>query len=183
MIWDWMAAEDALEVAIRYVDANPDTLLIAVPDHDTGGGVTYGIGSGYRHSTEALETLHRRRASLEWFLRDGLPGNPDSSTVAAAAEEYLGIPLSERRADQIAAVLNGQNPDDWDWGHPNAQGSRNNRIGHLLSISDEGPRSNGRTSTSPPARIRAVSFPSCSTAQELPRATWASSTTRICFGS
>ncbi|TVP75008.1 MAG: alkaline phosphatase [Gemmatimonadales bacterium] len=139
MVGDWMAAEEALEVVLRHVARNPDTLLIAVPDHDTGGGVTYGIGRRYTHSTPALASLHRRQASLEWLLRDGLPRNPDPTTVAAGVEEYLGLPLASRRAEQISAVLAGERPEEWDWGHPNAQGSRNNRVGHLLSISDETP--------------------------------------------
>jgi alkaline phosphatase len=137
MIWDWMAAEEALTLAMEYVDRNPDTLLVAMPDHDCGGGTTYGIGPWYLNSTESLETLHRRRASHEWLLRNVLAEETDPRAVADAVREFLGVPLAQPRAEAVIELLTGEDPENWPWGHPNAHGSQATAFGHLVSITDE----------------------------------------------
>ena len=137
MIWDWMAAEGALALAMEHVDRNPDTFLIAVPDHDCGGGVTYGIGPWYLRSTESLATLHRRRTSHEWLLRNVLAEETDPRAVADAVREFLGVPLAQPRAEAVVHLLEGEGPETWPWGHPNAHGSEATAFGHPVSITDE----------------------------------------------
>lgn len=137
MIWDWMAADEALGAAVEFTNSRSDTLLIAVPDHDTGAGAVYGYGPWYLRSTQAFETLHRRRASHEWLLRNVILQDPSPHAIREAVVEYLGIALAEPRADAIAAILAGEDLDLWRWGHPNAHSIQPaNAIGHILSISE-----------------------------------------------
>lgn len=136
MIWDWIAAEEALQVMVDFVDARDDTVLIAVPDHDTGGGVVYGFGPWYLRSTEAFETLARRRASHEWLIR-ALGQDPTAEAVREAVERYLGVPISPFTA---AAIREGLNADELTpelrRGHWNAHATQpENTIAHLLSVS------------------------------------------------
>jgi len=138
MIWDWIAADEALAVIMDFVDARDDTLLVFACDHDTGGGVAYGWGSGYGATDPALRTLAEARASHEWLLRDVLPPRPSPVEVEEAVAEYLGIRLDREQSHQISAVLAGVRPGGMRWGHRNAHGGgRRLQMAQILSHSPE----------------------------------------------
>jgi alkaline phosphatase len=104
-VWDVLAADEALAVARAYADANPDTLLIMASDHATGGQALYGLGARYGHSTPALETLGRRRASHEYLRSHVLGEGASAGRVRSVVAEYLGVDLTGAQADQVARVL------------------------------------------------------------------------------
>jgi alkaline phosphatase len=136
--WDWIAADEALEVLLNYVDARDDTLLLFACDHDTGGGVTFGWGSGYRNADPSLHTLGRLRASHEWLLREVLPQNPSPAETGEVIREYLGIPVSAEEADLLSRVLSGDR-EGMRWGHRNAVGNgRRLQMAQLLTMSPSG---------------------------------------------
>jgi len=138
LLWDWMAADETLALLMAWVDAREDTLLIFACDHDTGGGVMYGWGTGYRNSDPSIRTLAGARASHEWLLREVLPRRPDSATVRAAVTELLGIPVGEAQAEELSALLSGGLPEGVRWGHRNAHaGDRQIQMAQLLSISPD----------------------------------------------
>lgn len=139
LIRDWMAADETLEVLLEFVDGRDDTLLLFACDHDTGGGVAYGWGSGYRNSNPGLMALAEPRASYEWLLREILPRNPDPGEVQAAVREHLRIPLDDTQSEQISAILSGANPRTMRWGHRNAHGGApNDQMAQVLSQSPTG---------------------------------------------
>ncbi len=137
MIWDWMAAEDALGVMVDFVDRRDDTILIAAPDHDTGGGTVYGFGPWYRRSTQAFETLDRRRASHEWLVEHGLSDDPSAEEVRGAVERYLGVPVEPEEAGAIRDLLTADElTPELRRGHWNGHATQpDNTLAHLLSIS------------------------------------------------
>lgn len=140
MIWDWMAADEALEVLMDFVDRDGETLLIMAPDHDTGGSAVYGFGPWYLRSTEAFETLSRRRASHEWLLAHGLSDEPGAGEVRDAVDRLLGVPLSPEIAQTVARVVgtSGRLPEALRRGHPNAHATQPaNTLGQLLSTSPD----------------------------------------------
>ncbi len=139
MIWDWIAADEALEVILDFMERDGETLLVLGADHDTGGGVVYGYGSRYLSSTGAFTTLERRRASHQWLIREVLPPSPSPAEVREAAREYLGVPLAEPGAEAIAGLLAGTTPEGWRWGHRNAHADQPaNAIAHILSEGESG---------------------------------------------
>lgn len=139
LVWDWMAADEALEVILDFVDARDDTLLVFACDHDTGGSVAYGWGSGYRNTDPGLLTLGGIRSSYEWLLREVLPRRPEPSVVQEVARQYLGLTVDDQQAWQVASVLAGFAPEGVRWGHRNAHGSgRNIQMAGILSTSPSG---------------------------------------------
>lgn len=56
-LWDILAADEALEVMLDFVDRTPNTLLILASDHGTGSGAVYGVG---RNSLRASPSVPRR---------------------------------------------------------------------------------------------------------------------------
>jgi alkaline phosphatase len=138
MAWDWVAADEALEVLLRYVDARDDTLLLFACDHDTGGGVTFGWGPGYRNADPALHALGKLRASHEWLLREVLPQNPSPAETGEVIREYLGIPVRPDEAALLSRVLSGDR-EGMRWGHRNAVGNgRMLQMAQLLTMSPSG---------------------------------------------
>lgn len=139
LVWDWMAADEALGVLLDFVDARDDTLLVFACDHDTGGGVAYGWGSNYRNTDPGLMTLGGIRSSYEWLLREVLDRTPSPAEVQGVVREYLGLTLGDEQAWHVSSVLAGFSPAGMRWGHRNAHGSaRNIQMARILSESLEG---------------------------------------------
>lgn len=115
-LWDILAADEALGLAMDYTDRTPGTLLIVASDHGTGGGVVYGRGTGYRGTTPAFDTLADRRASLV-YTQELLGANPSSQAVREAVQRLLAIELSSEEADVAARVLSGEHRLGHRWAH------------------------------------------------------------------
>ena len=127
MLWDWLAADEALEVILDYADRVPGTLVICAADHDTGGGTLFGIGPGYRRSTQAFETLQGARGTLG-HLRGVLGSDPSSGAVEEAVQAVLGF---RPTADQVAHVRRIQANEET-FGHPSAHGGQLNSLAWVL---------------------------------------------------
>ncbi len=136
MVWDWIAADEALGVLMEYVAGRDDTLLLHAPDHDTGGGVAYGWGTRYTRTDPSLMTFGQVRSSHEHLLRDLLPERPSPGQVREVVEAALGVPLADAPAEHIAALVAGENMGGLRWGHRNAtSGGTQYQIAQLLSYS------------------------------------------------
>jgi alkaline phosphatase len=135
MVWDWMAADEALAVVVDFVDRTPETLLIVAADHDTGGGTVYGYGSGYQGSTPAFRTLDRQRISLEGF--NALMGrDPSLSQIRDGSLEHLGFEPTPAQTEQLQRVFRREVR----FGHPTSHLGILNSIHAVLSeIPSGGP--------------------------------------------
>lgn len=140
LVWEWMAADETLDLLMRHVDGRDDTLLIVASDHDTGGGVVYGYGPWFLRSTEAFETLAEVRASHEWLVAYGMPRQPAPVDVQEAVRRYLGVPIGPEQSAQLSAALATRpTPRELRLGHRNAhQIHPNNTVGYVMSVSPEG---------------------------------------------
>jgi len=104
MVWDWMAADEALSVLVDFVDRTPETLLILAADHDTGGGTVYGYGANYLGSTPAFRTLERQRISLEGF-NARMGRDPSLSQIRDGTLELLGMQPTPDQAERLQRVF------------------------------------------------------------------------------
>ena len=136
MVWDWLAADEALGVLMDYVAGRDDTLLVHAPDHDTGGGVTFGWGSRYSRTDPALLTLDNVKASYERLFLDLMPDNPTPAQVRELVEGEVGLPTDAETAARIADVVSGEDMQGLRWGHRNAvSGGAKYQMAQLLSMS------------------------------------------------
>jgi len=119
LFWDWVAADEALGEVLKFVEGRDDTLLIHAPDHDTGGGVTFGWGSQYSRTDPSLLTLGSRQASHEYLIREVFSETPTPAEVEAVCAEYLNIPVEAPISAELAAILSGDR-SGIRWGHQNA---------------------------------------------------------------
>jgi alkaline phosphatase len=104
MLWDVIAADEALAVLMDFVRDDADTLLIVASDHATGGGGVYGSGPGYRLTDAAFDRILYHRASYERIIAR-LGRNSAPEQIAATIGELLGIRLSPGGLELTAEVL------------------------------------------------------------------------------
>lgn len=90
ILWDILAADDALESVISFVDQNPETLLIVGSDHATGVGAVYGAGPSYRTSSAAIDLLSNQKGSIELMLTR-LGNQPTAEQVSEMLRTVGGL--------------------------------------------------------------------------------------------
>ncbi len=138
MAWEWIAADETLGVLLDFIADRDDTLLIHAPDHDTGGGVTYGWGTRYGRTDPALMTFANVRCSYERLLLDLMPENPSPAQVRELVEAQIGVPVAEPTAEHLAAIVSGTDMAGLRWGHRNAvSGDTKYQLAQLLSQSEQ----------------------------------------------
>ncbi|KAJ2764784.1 vacuolar alkaline phosphatase [Coemansia nantahalensis] len=105
---DIIAYWDAVAAARRFVDAHPDTVLISVSDHETGGfSAAKQLGPAYPEYKWRPEALEAATHSIEYISSQLLPGPADSGARYALVRDtvfpkWLGI--ADATHDEILAV-------------------------------------------------------------------------------
>ncbi|GGN02212.1 alkaline phosphatase [Thermus composti] len=103
-LWDVLAADEALELLMAFVDQHPDTLLIVVSDHATGTGGLYGAGQSYLESSLGIDLLEGQKASFEHMLRL-LGSSPDPAQVKEAYRALKGVGLEDGEAERVVRAI------------------------------------------------------------------------------
>jgi alkaline phosphatase len=106
ILWEQLAFDDALGVALAYQKSNPETLVIATSDHGNSNPGLNGMGPGYKESTGCFERVARARATAP-ILRQKLAELQRTrktfarATVREVLLEGTGFALN----DQESAIL------------------------------------------------------------------------------
>jgi alkaline phosphatase len=106
ILWEQLAFDDALGVALAYQKSNPQTLVIATSDHGNSNPGLNGMGPGYKESTGCFERVARARATAPVLRRKlaELQRTQKTFTRATVREVILqgtGFALN----DQESAIL------------------------------------------------------------------------------
>lgn len=100
MLYDQIAFEDAVKVAIDFALKDGETLVIITSDHATGGPSLNGAGSEYFDSTAGLHTVMGMKSSYSPILAE-IGKTPTANLVQDVIESKLGIQLSPAEATAI----------------------------------------------------------------------------------
>ncbi len=103
-LWDILAADEALEQVLNFVDQNPETLLILGADHATGVPTLYGTGSSYRASSAGIDLLRNEKASFEFILAR-LGNQPTPEGVVELYRTLKGVALTPEQAQAVVAAI------------------------------------------------------------------------------
>lgn len=109
MMYDQIAFEEAVKVAVDFALRDGETLVIVTTDHATGGPSLNGAGSGYGASTGGLKLLAGMKSSFEGIMR-AVGSSPTRSQVQDVIKEKLAIGLTDEEADAVVAARNGNSP-------------------------------------------------------------------------
>lgn len=107
-LYDQIAFEDAVKVAIDFAMKDGNTLVIITSDHACGGLALNGAGDEYIESTEGLKRLLGFKSSFAPFL--AAVGTPTPGNVQAAVEAKFGIQMKEEDANLIVSSMKGDHP-------------------------------------------------------------------------
>ncbi len=94
--------DDCIPIALDFMNANPDTLLIITTDHGTGGCQLNGKGAAYVESGPALDSINTFTNSFEWLQnRFKKTGQYSSEDFQAA----MGFVPTDAQAAQIQKAI------------------------------------------------------------------------------
>ncbi len=103
LLWDQLAFDDAIAVAVDFVRRNPDTLLVITSDHGNSNPGLNGMGEEYRDSEKCLQRVAQAKGSygaVQQLLKDA--GTPTADKVREAVREVTGIEITREEAEAIA---------------------------------------------------------------------------------
>lgn len=126
-VYDQIAFEEAVKVAIDFARQDGETLVIITADHATGGPALNGDGKEYIDSTAGLKTLSKMKASYTPLLAEiGLAASP--TRVREVVEARLGIQLSADEGAMVSEAIAGK----WRPGGSKFERSVNSALGIVL---------------------------------------------------
>lgn len=106
MLYDQIAFDDAVKVALDYIEGRDDTLLIITTDHGNGNPALNGAGSRYRESSENFNRLQNFKHSNTWILSD-LDGSSSVSQIRERIKYGTELEISKEEAGSVQSALNG----------------------------------------------------------------------------
>lgn len=130
LLWDQLAFDDAIAIAVDFVRRHPDTLLVITSDHGNSNPGLNGMGEEYRDSTKCLERVAQAKGSygaIQQMLKEA--GTPTPDKVREAIREVTGIEINREEAEVIANVAQGKPAPAINRSHANLVGV----LGEILS--------------------------------------------------
>lgn len=109
LLFDQLAFEEAMQVALDYAEADGETLVIVTSDHGNSAPVLIGSGSGYFDSSAGLDSLASMKASYE-VMMPKLKTPYTKSAINDLVKEDLGITLSETETELVFQGVSGKSP-------------------------------------------------------------------------
>jgi len=104
MLYDQLAFEDAVKVAVDFALKDGETLIIITADHATGGPSLNGAGDEYFDSTAGLHSVMGMKASYG-VIQEDLGKTPSDKMVQDVIENRLGLQLKTEEAAAISGAL------------------------------------------------------------------------------
>ena len=106
-IFDQIAFEEAVKVAIEFAEKDRDTLVIITADHATGGPSLNGAGAEYFDATKGISSLANHKSTYAAIF-DAIGKTASVSGVQSAIEAKLAVQLKPNEATIIADAINGK---------------------------------------------------------------------------
>lgn len=108
-IYDQIAFEEAVKVAIEFAQKDGETLVVITADHATGGINLNGAGNEYFDSTSGLKTLLGMKSSYGGITSE-LGKDASVKKVQDVMQGKLGLKMSAADAQLIADATAGKSP-------------------------------------------------------------------------
>lgn len=109
LLYDQMAFEEAVKVAVEFALKDKETLVVITTDHATGGPALNGDGPEYIDSTEGLKRLSGMKSSYEPIFK-AFGSSPTQAQVRDIIHDKLSIALTGDEADAVASAMKGASP-------------------------------------------------------------------------
>lgn len=109
LIYDQLAFEDAVRVAIDFAKRDGETLVVITSDHGNGNPGLNGYGTAYGDANAGLASVLKHKASYGTIMKDlGLKATP--AKAAEVVEHRLGVKLTAAESEIVAGITDGKTP-------------------------------------------------------------------------
>jgi alkaline phosphatase len=109
LVYDQIAFDDAVAVAVDFVNQNPDTLLIVTTDH---GNSNPGL-NGYGNASSMLETITKATRTNDEILRN-FDENTPLAQIRETIENYTSIAITNEQAGTIRSAIRREYREAYD---------------------------------------------------------------------
>lgn len=106
-LYDQMAFEEAVKVAVDFALKDGNTLVVITADHGTGGLSLNGDGPEYFDSTAGLLTVNGMKSSYSPMLQQ-IGSDPTTSRIREVIQASLGVAITESEADAVKRTIGGE---------------------------------------------------------------------------
>jgi alkaline phosphatase len=107
MTTDFLAFDEAVKVACDFADQDRRTLVLAYPDHNTGGMKLghYETAVGYTETTveDLVEPLKGMKITSSGLVAK-MPEEPTDADIVSAVEAWWGLSITQDDVDEIRAL-------------------------------------------------------------------------------
>ncbi|QVL46865.1 MAG: alkaline phosphatase [Thiocapsa sp.] len=134
MLHDFLAFDDAVRVALEFAKTNPGTMLLAAPDHNTGGLTLGNRSVNWTYTDITVEDLLdpvKGMQTTAQLIAGTLPEgrDPTPAELQAAVLQYWGITLSEEDAQEIIAYEKDPDVNGYGYSIPKIVSERHTVLG------------------------------------------------------
>lgn len=109
-IYDHLAFDDAIQVALDYQKAHPETLIVVTADHGCGGPSLNGMGSNYNDSPALLANVQKAKGSFERLV-SALRKCDSAPKVQEYIVNNYGLKLSANQANWLLLANEGRHSE------------------------------------------------------------------------
>ena len=123
LLWDQLAFDEAIEVALRHAEHHPETLIVVASDHGNANPGLNGMGTEYRDSTKCFDRLAnvkssfyaispRIGASTEYTMKTDVAApalpKPAAESVQEMARTHFGFEFTLDEVEIVRSAASGQ---------------------------------------------------------------------------
>lgn len=101
LIYDQIAFEEAVKVAIDFALEDGETLVVITSDHGNANPALNGAGSEYGDSPAGLRTVAGMKSTYDPIFK-AVGETPKASAISEVVEDKLGIKLKKEEAETLA---------------------------------------------------------------------------------
>lgn len=105
LIYDQIAFDDAIGVAVEFAEEHPDTLVIVTTDHGNANPGLNARGPGYRDSNVHFDRIQQFKHTNSWIL-GGLNRESGTGTIRERIGEATGLGIQAEEAILLLKALN-----------------------------------------------------------------------------
>jgi alkaline phosphatase len=138
VLWDQLAFDDAVGVALAFQKEHPDALVIISSDHGNANPGLNGMGSVYKDSTGCFRRLAKTTRSFSWIRRqlDGLKKEDklDEAAVGRIISESTGLAPSKEECAALKEWVSQRKVHEWSTQHANFYGTLGQILGNWCGI-------------------------------------------------
>jgi alkaline phosphatase len=109
LVYDQIAFEEALKVAVDFARKDGETLVVLTTDHACGGPALNGAGDEYSDSNSGLLHLTKMKCSYDTLLAT-IGENPTPATVRDVIADRYAIAITPQEAEALVQTTAGKSP-------------------------------------------------------------------------